>query len=77
MTYPKRLKSKDGGFTHVYSVGEEEQLRVHGWKGEFEGLEGNEPIVEPKTDGADEGNIATVTVKRGRKPKTDGADNVQ
>lgn len=69
MTYPKRMQSKDGGFTHVYSTGEEEQLRTHGWVPEDD--------AKPKTDGADEDTVATVAAKRGRKPKTDGADNVQ
>ena len=73
MTYPKRMKSKDGGFTHAYSVGEEDQLRVHGW------LPEDESPTKPKADGAEEGEgeIVTVTSKRGRKPKADGADNVQ
>ena len=74
--YPKRMKSTDGGFTHAYSTGEEDQLRVHGWL----------PEDEAGTDGAEK--IVAVTAKRVRKQKTDdapvsdeagtdGADNVQ
>lgn len=69
--YPKRMKSQDGGFTHVYSAGEEAQIRAHGW------LPEDEPQNKPKNDGADAGEITPVAAKRGRKPKSDGADDVQ
>lgn len=68
MSYPKRMQSKDGGFTHVYSSGEEDQLRKYGWVPE---------VVQPSVVESD-GNEGTLTVKRGRKPKSYyGADNVQ
>lgn len=69
MSYPKRMKSPDGGFTHVYSVGEESQIRSHGWIAE------DEAQVAVQTDAVvpDEPAVA----RRGRKPKNHGADDVQ
>lgn len=65
MTYPKRMQSKDGGFTHVYSVGEEDQLRAHGWV--------PEEVKPVETITVKRGRPA----KHVEPVETNGADNVQ
>lgn len=83
MTYPKRMQSKDGGFTHVYSVGEEDQLRTHGWVPEVVSVteaeavkpkRGRKPKVEDVSAATEEvDEVSGVTESEAE----DGADNVQ
>jgi hypothetical protein len=77
------MQSKDGGFTHVYSVGEEDQLRAHGWVPEVISVTGSE-AVKPKRGRkpkAEDVSVATEDVDEvsdvTEAEAEDGADNVQ
>lgn len=77
--YPKRMKNKSHGFTHVYDSGEEANIRVHGWIDEAEAFPGEAaevtlelPAVEEVQAIQEPASIdAEVAVKKrpGRKPK--------
>lgn len=44
--FPKRMKSKEHGFLHVYDIGQEQQVRAHGWVEESEHLPGSKESLD-------------------------------